>query len=520
MAKNMPAFAFLKKPVFLSFLSGLLLTFSFPNFSFGFLAWLAFVPLLLAIRRAQTDFQALRCGFVTGITFFGSSMHWMTHVTFVGWLLLILMESIYFILFAWCVFLPHRVRMPRAVILVWIALSWSATEWLRSEMPVFGFGWNLLAYSQSFYLTLIQSANWAGAYGLGFLMMIVNVCAAELLSPRQKKVKGAAAAFFSVIALIFIVLFTYGQKSLADEKKPEEFLRISVLQGNIPQSVKWELIAKEKILEIYEKLTQLAATEQPDLIIWPEASFPGYFNRDLQSEKIQQLAREVQTPLLVGALEWESREEAYNSAYFLDKKGVVTQRYDKLRLVPFGEYIPLQFLFGWLTPIANALGISDFSAGKDLVVFKWARESWPFGVLICFEDVFSDLARRYADRGAVFLAVITNDAWFGKTGAPFQHLQASIFRAVENGLPVVRSANTGVSAFISYQGEVLSTVKDKQGKEIFMMGQTFVDLPLITQRTFFRQGGYLFSCMAFTLWIILGIIFWIRSGIFKKGMLL
>ncbi|OGX11848.1 MAG: apolipoprotein N-acyltransferase [Omnitrophica bacterium RIFOXYB12_FULL_50_7] len=264
-------------------------------------------------------------------------------------------------------------------------------------------------------------------------------------------------------------------------------------------------MAKEKILEIYEKLTQLAALEQSDLIIWPEAAFPGYFNRDLQAERISRLAAEIQTPLLVGGLEWESEKESYNSAYFLKKDGASGQRYDKLRLVPFGEYIPLKFIFGGLTPVADALGISDFNAGTEAVVFRWSRVEWPFGVLICFEDVFSDLARDLADRDAKFLVVITNDAWFGKTGAPFQHLQASIFRAVENGVAVVRSANTGVSGFISHRGRVLATVKDGGGEETFVMGQKTLDLPLVAERTLYRRGGFLFPYFATACFLILGV---------------
>jgi apolipoprotein N-acyltransferase len=206
---------------------------------------------------------------------------------------------------------------------------------------------------------------------------------------------------------------------------------------------------------------------------------------------------------LLGGLEWESEKESYNSAYFLEKSGAFGQRYDKLRLVPFGEYIPLKFIFGGLKPIADALGISDFSAGAAPVIFRWAREDWPFGVLICFEDIFMDLARDLADRDAKFLVVITNDAWFGKTSAPFQHLQASIFRAIENGISVVRAANTGISAFVSHQGRVLATVKDAKGEETFVMGQKTFDLPLVAERTLFRRGGHFFPYIAAGLFLIL-----------------
>ena len=494
------------KNVLFSALSGILLALAFPPVGWGFLAWIAFVPLLFAIRGAPRSSHALKYGAVTGILFFCFSMHWLTEVSFVGWLLWVVIQTAYLLLFAGLVYFARQVRATLPVRILWLALAWTAVEIVRAEVPVFGVGWNLLAYSQASTPGMIQSANLFGAYGLSFLIVFVNGCVFELLAPRKTHKRGVPAALFAAVLLISGALFFYGERILAEEKNPEEYLRVSVLQGNIPQSVKWELMAKEQILAIYEKLTQLAALDQPDLIIWPEASFPGYFNRDLQAARIERVAQEVQTPLLIGALYWANEQEVYNSAYFLDKDGVVAQqRYDKVRLVPFGEYIPMKFLFGWLKPVADALGISNFSAGTDSVVFQWAREEWPFGVLICFEDVFMDLARKMADRDAKFLVVITNDAWFGKTGAPYQHLQSSIFRAVENGVAVVRAANTGLSAFISYRGEVLATVKNGEGKELFTLGHRTLDLPLVVKRTIYRRGGYFFPYATILLFLGLGI---------------
>jgi apolipoprotein N-acyltransferase len=496
-------YSFLRTPYLYQIVSGLLLALSYPNTNWGFLAWFALIPLLASVHHAQNHSQALGFGLITGIVFFGISMHWLTHVTTAGWMLLALMESVYMMAFAWLVYVGMRSRRSVFFQIVWIALAWTLTEFVRAEMPVFGFGWNLLAYTQSPYLPVIQFANVLGAYGLGFLIVLVNALLMHAWFRRKDRKTALSCA--AVLVLVLAGLAGYGKMTLAKPGEPKEYLRVSVLQGNIPQSVKWELMAKEKILEIYEKLAQLAALEQPDLILWPEASFPGYFNRDVQAERISRVAAETQTPFLLGGLHWESEREVYNSAYFLAKDGAMGQRYDKLRLVPFGEYIPFGFLRAWLTPVADALGISDFSSGKEAVVFRWAREAWPFGVLICFEDVFTDLARDLADGGAQFLTVITNDAWFGKTNAPYQHLQASIFRAVENGVAVVRAANTGVSAFISYQGRVLATVKDARGEETFVMGQKTLDLPLVTERTLYRRGGFLFPYVAVALFLIMGI---------------
>ncbi|MDD5227089.1 MAG: apolipoprotein N-acyltransferase [Candidatus Omnitrophica bacterium] len=502
-------YSFLRTPYLYQIASGFLLALSFPFPGWGFLAWFALVPLLASLHHAQNNSQALGFGLISGIIYFFISLHWLTYVSTVGWLLLALMESVSVMVFAWLAYVGMKSQKPVVFKALWIALGWTVTEILRSEIPVFGFGWNLLAYSQSPYLRLIQFANVIGAYGLGFLIAWVNaaIFCAWFWRKERKTVLGLVVAG----ALVLAGLWGYGNMTLAKPVEPKEYLRVSVLQGNIPQSVKWEPMAREKILEIYEKLTQLAALEQPDLILWPEAAFPGYFNRDIQAERIARLAAEVQTPFLIGGLEWESENESYNSAYFLGKDGALGQRYDKLRLVPFGEYIPLKPVFGWLTPVADALGISDFHAGKESVVFRWAREDWPFGVLICFEDVFSDLARDLTDGGAKFLAVITNDAWFGKTSAPFQHLQASIFRAVENGVAVVRAANTGVSGFVSHQGRVLATVKDERGDETFVMGQKTFDLPLVSEWTLFRQGGFLFPCFAVACFLIFGLF------VFKKN---
>lgn len=487
-------------------MTGVLLTSAYPPAGWGFLAWIAFVPLFFAVRDAFGTSRVFKCGAVTGVTFFCFSMHWLTEVSAVGWLLWSAMQTAYVMLFVWLTCFARKVPASLPVRVLWTALAWTVLEFVRAEVPVFGVGWNLLAYSQAPYPAVIQAANLFGAYGLGFLIMSVNACLFELCAPKKAHTRGVPAALFATVVGILVGLFLYGDRSLAEEKRPEEYLRVSVLQGNIPQAVKWEIMAKEQILSIYEKLTQLAALDQPDLIIWPEASFPGYFNRDLQSERIARVAQEVQTPLLVGALYWRNEKEVYNSAYFLDKDGVAAQqRYDKVRLVPFGEYIPLKFLLGWLKPVADALGISDFSAGAGSTVFQWAREEWPFGVLICFEDVFTDLARKMADRDAKFLVVITNDAWFGKTGAPYQHLQASIFRAVENGVAVVRAANTGLSAFISYRGEVLATVKNAKGEELFTLGHKTLDLPLTVENTIYRRGGFYFPYAACLLFLGLGL---------------
>ncbi len=494
---------------FLSSLSGILLALSFPKFSLGFLAWFSLIPLLAALEKSKSLGQALGQGFVTGLVFFAISLHWMTHVTGFGWFFLVCLEAFFLMFFSWLVWTTRNQDRPWLKNLT-IALAWTATEVLRAEFPVFGLGWNLAAYSQSDYLWILQSANLAGAYGLGFVMALVNAMLYQIMDRRpktkdQSKFKRGLAPL-GLTGLIFAALVSYGyyevHGSVAGAKGK---IRVGVVQGNIAQEVKWDAEAREKILQIYLKLTELAFFQHPDLVFWPEAAFPGYFNKDVASSRVRGLVQKYRIPLVVGAphLE-EEKDKAYNSAYLLSAEGEIKQRYDKQYLVPFGEYVPLKFIFGWLEPLAYSLGVSDFSAGRKPTVFDLYDGEVSFSTLICFEDVFPNLARRFVDRGANFLAVITNDAWFGDSSAPYQHLQASIFRAVENGVPVVRAANTGISAFVSKQGKVLDRVQNPQGRDLSTLGEKVLEISLPHQKTGYRRGGWIFGYAA---WAALVIIF-------------
>ena len=220
---------------------------------------------------------------------------------------------------------------------------------------------------------------------------------------------------------------------------------------------------------------------------------------------------------MVGSPHLEPDNSAFNSAYLLGPDGDIKQRYDKLLLVPFGEYVPLKSIFGWLEPLAYTLGVSDFSAGKEKTLFELQNGEIHFAVVICFENIFPNLVRSFTDRGAEFLAVMTNDAWFGHSAAPYQHLQASVFRAVENGVPLVHVANTGVSVFISRKGEVLDRVRNPEGKDIFIAGRKTYPLAMENERTFYRRGGWIFPYGALALFVVLLAGKEIRSLILRKS---
>ena len=506
-----------KKKQALSFFSAILLIVCFPPLEWTWSAWIALVPLLFSVRQCKRPASAFRQGFFTGLFFFGISMHWFLHVHLLAWIFASVIEAFFIGIFAVLVYCLRLSRGSSRVWLriLWLAAAWTLTEVMRSEIPIFGLGWNLLAYSQTQNLVLVQSANAVGAYGLSFAIALINGCIFELVGMlalfvrrgrggcQEKLSRKNAVAAVLIMAVTLILLVCHGAYHSRREFPSKGALNISLIQGNIPQDLKWDPEVKSKIIEIYKKLSELSAFENPDLIVWPEAAYPGYLNLDPEGGAVQDFVAQTKIPFLIGSPHYESRTVAYNSAYLIGGNGEILQRYDKQYLVPFGEYVPLQPVLGWLRPVAYSLGISDFYAGRDATVFSLPGKNIRFSALICFEDTFSGLARKAAVQGLDFLAVITNDAWFGPTSAAQQHLQASVFRAVESGVPVIRAANTGISAAISPRGEILARVTGRDGKDIFSTGRRTVQLPLTSHRSIYNGGGWVFGYVISALMIVL-----------------
>jgi apolipoprotein N-acyltransferase len=353
-------------------------------------------------------------------------------------------------------------------------------------------------------------------------MVLVNVTMAHYLSVSKNR--EALPAMMVAMGCVLAMWF-YGQWRLNQPEQGER-VRLAVVQGNIPQEEKWDEAYRDSILAAYERLTHEAARHQPQLIIWPETAVPGYLGMDAAvTARVRRLARSVKTPLLVGSpmvpppvsppeaalgplgrVSPSAKETGggmTNSAALLDPSGAIVSRYDKLRLVPFGEFVPLESVVPWLRSILPPIG--DFVPGQDYTVFhlgsgersevRGEREKShtshltphtskmpAFSVLICFEDVFPGLARQFVRRGARMLVTITNDAWFGNTAAAYQHAQASTFRAVELRIPMVRAANTGWSGCIDAKGRWIASVRDPAGQELFVRGTAVCDVEMEDDR--------------------------------------
>jgi apolipoprotein N-acyltransferase len=501
------------KSIWLAFLSGLLLILSFPNFNLWPLAWVGFVPLFFAIQGKPKG-RAFLLAYLTGVVFWFGIVHWLIHVTLPGLIILVLYLALYFAIFGLLVSFNSPLS-PYCLVLS--PCLWVVLEYLRSRLFT-GFPWALLGYSQYLNLPAIQIADLTGAWGVSWVVMLANVAIYSVIGYRLSVIARGKRVLIAISILIFTLLYGYYKLTRTPNTEHRTPIKISVIQANIPQELKWDPRARDAIMEKYFALTRAAVKDKPDLILWPEASIPAVLEEEPRYyEEARNFVRDIRIPLLTGAVR---KEEAlyYNSALLVSADGNLSGRYDKLHLVPFGEYIPLRRFLPFLETVVP---IGDFTAGSKYTIFQIPNPKsqipnniqYPiskfqnrFSVLICFEDLFPELSRQFARQGVDFLVNITNDGWFGKTSAPYQHLSASVLRAVENRIPLVRAANTGVSGFIASSGRIISCLSDKAGSQIFTHGyqtQT-LELSLHKPTLYSRAGDYfIFICLALAFYAII-----------------
>ena len=501
--------------------SSLLLVLSFPGFDLELLAWVALVPLFFAIEHKKPS-QAFRVSYIVGLLFFLGTIYWLMHVTLPGMIILSFYLALYFGLFGTLTSYALKRYPPlnargAIISLFLIPAIWVGTEWLRSNF-LSGFGWVLIGYSQSYDLPMIQIADITGVYGVSFLVVMVNFAVYFTLKNFfKKKIVQIPAAV--TIAVLFLTL-TYGIFRL-NNIFTGEGVRVGIVQGNIPQDKKWDVSFRDYTINKYEEMTKALAKDNPDLIIWPETAIPSFLESEPELfQRVKSLAEYIHTPLLVGTPREDRRDQDkyYNSAVLFSGEGNVEGTYDKIHLVPFGEYVPLKKVFSFVEKLASGV-IGDFSAGRNYTLLRFFIERkisdkkyrWKMikkigvGTLICFEDVFPQISRRYANEGASLLVNMTNDAWYKKTSAAFQHMQCSVFRAVENRMNVVRATNTGVSCFINPKGRVVDML-NKDGESLFVDAVKADDIVVGGVRTYYDTYGDLFAylCMILVLFFLLG----------------
>jgi apolipoprotein N-acyltransferase len=490
--------------------SGLLLVVIFPTPNFHLLAWIALVPLFLALREQSTK-NAFWLGGITGIVYFAGTIYWITiSIYYYGGYPLIPASLITLLLCAYLALYPAlfstavvRIRRTHPSLLILsIPAVWAALELARTYV-FSGFPWLLLGYSQYLALPVIQISDITGVYGVSFLIVLVNVVVAEFLMDRKKY------NLLVIAAVIMMLVLSYGLMRL-HVKEDIGGITVSVVQGNIEQDKKWDPSYQTKALAVYMRLTQEALQQHPDIVIWPETATPFYFNgkgpRDstLRADLVS-FVKKNDVPLLFGSPTCEMRRgrvvRLRNSAFLLTTGGMVEAVYHKLHLVPFGEYVPLKNVLFFVGKMVQA--VDDFVAGEDYTVMTVpphgpSSANVKLSTAICYEIIFPDLIRKFVNRGATVITTITNDAWFGRTAAPYQHFSMAVLRAVENRVPVARAANTGVSGFIDAKGNILDS------SAIFTKAHLTRTLAPGGVKTFYTRYGDVFSylCLIASLYLL------------------
>jgi apolipoprotein N-acyltransferase len=364
---------------------------------------------------------------------------------------------------------------------VWLApFLWVATEWARSTLG-FAFPWVLLGASQAGVLPVVQLASVTGVYGLSWLVALVGAAgAAVVLSQRRAHLWGAVAvgALLALVAAGGVARVASGAV-LATGR----VFRIGLVQGDIEQDVKWNRAMRDPIMDRHLGLSRQALGLGADLVIWPESSTPFFFDLEpARAEPLRRLAAQSRTPFLIGTDEYvrtATGEQYYNAAVLVGPDGRSRASYRKMQLVPFGEYVPLKRLLFFVGPLVQA--VSDFSPGTEPIVFD--VDGRHISVAICYESVYPWISRAFVQRGSELLVTVTNDAWFGRSSAAYQHFDQGAVRAVEEGRYVVRAANTGISGVVDPYGRVVAATR------LFEPTAIAVDVRLLSGRTIYSRVG-------------------------------
>lgn len=493
-------------PFLLACLTGILIIISFPKASLWFCAWIAFIPLLYAVKNTDLK-QSFLIGCVSGFAASVGIFYWIVVAvvsdgnSIVLGILCLCALSAYMALYygVFALTFSWGVRQNSSLCLsVYGASLWVVLEYVRMYLFT-GFPWLLLGYSQWQKLPLIQIASVGGVYAVSFLIIWGNIVIFLLLQEKNyMKLRCIINTAVFVLCISFTLLL--GKISITRNMigSSKNFLSFSLLQGNIDQYRKWDNAYENDIAGSYAGLTGKAALHSPDLIIWPETAFPGFFEEIDKRNWLDNLVKSSKTSHLVSAAS-EMDGKFYNSSFLLTSEAKLAGRYDKKHLVLFGEKVPFQKLLGRFISVLNKLGGFTEGQGNSVVAFKKNVGSNTdtvtlyLGISICFEAIFPALIRQSVRDGAQVLINVTNDAWYLKTAAAYQHLIMNVFRAVENNRFLLRSANTGITAVIGPTGAIIA--QTELFETTLLNGVCSMD----SSQTFYTRWGDLFvyGCLIF-----------------------
>jgi apolipoprotein N-acyltransferase len=442
--------------------SAILLILSFPRPGIFILAWISLFP-LYAVIASGTLKRAVGAGLITGLLFNTVYLFWVKEykhpVSLPGVLLVEMVHFLLAVILSFILYHHSCLRRGGPFRELALPLAWTAVDYLKT-VGYLAFPWGIIGYSQYRNLVMIQSASIFGIWGISFLIYYFNaVLAGAVVDLKRGRGAGRIAVSAAVVCGLMAGSIAFGFLKLAQEQ-PRETKRVALIQPNFdPWSPDIEgNLLKEMVL------TEKALQEEPDLIVWSESSIPFlydfYLSRNYRYARlVHDYFTSIEKPVLLGTTEFTGEYENgefygdfYNVAVFYAPRGR-RDVYRKIRLVPFGEWFPYKRLFPWVVRILEAAGAGDFKSGTEYTVFNC--DGLQFNALICYEDVFGNLARKFVKRGSRLLVNITNDAWTASPTFELQHFSISVFRSIENRVSLVRCANGGVTACVDPCGRII-----------------------------------------------------------------
>lgn len=523
---------------------------------------MALTPLLCAVWFSGGDskrrwLRHLSLGYVAGMTFFWGVFAWLQTVTVPGWFLVGAYMGVYLAIWAWLVGLlrpaprkpkplegleavTRRLEAKRAAerrgqslgtelapeplpppsawlssyqnlrLAILLAAAWVTLESIRASL-FSGWGWNTLGSALHAQWALIQIVEFTGVPGLSFLVAVTNVVLVATVCRfiEETRAKQRRPHFEFTLTMAAIVgVIGYGVRAVQTEQ-PAVSLRVAALQPNVPREQKFSAHFAQATFDKFTRLSQVALQSKPDLLMWPESSMPDPVVPGTESYQfVMDFVKTTKVDLLTGVID-EDEKDAFNAALFVSGDGERIQLYRKLHLVPFGEYVPGRNTIPGIGRIVGDQVPADFGFGKEYTVFQSSRPEVKLAPLICFEDTIGELTRQFVLGGANLLANVTNDGWFLRSPGSQQHLANAVFRCVETRLPMVRSANTGVTCFVNEFGRVTQMLLDDTGSQFtegVLAGE--VRVPIEYQPTFYVRHGELFAqaCAVVTALMLAGLL--------------
>jgi len=528
----------------IAIVAGLFLALSFPKPGVAGLAWLA-PGLMLFAALGRRGRECFRIGYIAGLTHYLVTLYWLLFIPFpagavVGWLALSAYLALYpaaWVWLCWKLFpvaaiydyrtsqadspTVHRTPLQFDELLAtnWWQRAWwtvlCAALWVASEMVVArflsGFPWSLLGVSQYSIVLLIQIASVTGVYGVSFLVVwsSVSLAVALLRIVRQPGLRWGwlVELRLTLIALMGVMIF--GIHRLRQRAEADRELNVALVQPSIPQLLIWDHTQDADRFKRIVELSRLALAAKPDLLIWPESSMPNFTEENFRA--ITNLIAAHKVWMIFGADDVQRRASAtdpgdldyFNAAFLFDPDGRLIATYRKQHLVVFGEYLPLARALPFLRRIIPVPG--DFTPGDKAVSFELSEPRARLAPLICFEDVIPGLTRQSARDDTDLLLNLTNDGWFGQSAAQWQQAANAVFRAVENGLPMVRCTNNGLTCWIDSLGRLRQLLQSESG-DVYAAGFMIAKIPLLPvgqkrEPTFYHRHGDWFgwSCVGLSL---------------------